>query len=127
MTSLPRSWQSWHKRVAHVHAAAEDVRFPNGSVITPDGKTLIVGETFGGQYTAWDIEPDMTLSNRRIWAKLDGHMPDGCCRDAAGAIWMSDVSNNQFCRVLEGGEITETIGVDGNAVACMPYERARCD
>lgn len=102
-----------------VHVAARDLMFPNGSVITPDDRTLIVGETFGGQYTAWDIEDDGSLSNRRIWAKLDGHVPDGCCLDADGAIWMSDVSNNRFCRVLDGGQITDTIEVDGMAVACM--------
>lgn len=99
--------------------AAEDLLFPNGSVITPDDRTLIVGESFGGRYTAWDIESDGTLVNRRIWAELDGHTPDGCCLDAAGGIWMSDVTNSRFCRVVEGGQITDTIPVDANAVACM--------
>jgi sugar lactone lactonase YvrE len=102
-----------------VAVAAEDLAFPNGSVITPDGSTLIVGETFGGRYTAWDIGPDGSLGNRRVWAALEGHTPDGCCLDAEGAIWMSDVVNNRFCRVHEGGKISETIGVDANAVACM--------
>lgn len=102
-----------------VHVAADDLMFPNGSVITPDDRTLIVGETFGGQYTAWDIEPDGSLTNRRIWAKVDGHAPDGCCLDADGAIWMADVSNRRFCRLHEGGEISETIEVDGLAIACM--------
>ena len=102
-----------------VFVAAEDLMFPNGSVITPDGSTLIVGESFGGQYTAWDIEADGSLSNRRIWAKIDGHVPDGCCLDADGAIWMGDVTNNRFCRVHEGGEISEMIEVDGAAVACI--------
>lgn len=102
-----------------VFVAAEDLMFPNGSVITPDGSTLIVGESFGGRYTAWDIGADGTLSNRRVWAKLDGHTPDGCCLDDEGAIWMSDVVNHRFCRVHEGGEISETIEVDGHAVACM--------
>jgi sugar lactone lactonase YvrE len=102
-----------------VHVAAEDLMFPNGSAITPDGRTLIVGETYGEQYTAWDIELDGSLTNRRIWAKLDGHVPDGCCLDADGAIWMADVTNNRFCRVHEGGEISDTIEVAGYAVACM--------
>ena len=102
-----------------VFVAAEDLMFPNGSVITPDDKTLIAGETFGGQYTAWDVEPDGSLTNRRIWAKVQGHVPDGCCLDEDGAIWMSDVSNNRFCRVHEGGGISETIAVDANAVACV--------
>jgi len=102
-----------------VHEAAADLMFPNGSVITADDKTLIVGETFGGRYTAFDIEPDMTLTNRRTWAKLDGYVPDGCCLDSDGAIWMSDVTNGRFCRLHEGGEISEVIQVDGAAVACI--------
>lgn len=102
-----------------VHEAAADLMFPNGAVITPDDKTLIVGETFGSRYTAWDIEPDMTLTNRRVWADVGGYVPDGCCLDSDGAIWMSDVTGGRFCRVHEGGEISEEIPVDGASVACM--------
>ena len=47
---------------------AEDMMFPNGMVITPDGKTLIVGETFGRRLTAFDIGADGSLANRRVWA-----------------------------------------------------------
>ena len=47
--------------------AAEDIDFPNGTVITPDGKTLIIGETFGGRLTAFDIGADGSLGNRRVW------------------------------------------------------------
>ncbi len=49
-----------------------DMDFPNGTVITPDGATLIVGETFGSKQTAFDVADDGTLSNRRVWAPLDG-------------------------------------------------------
>ena len=41
-------------------------------MITPDGATLIVGETIGGRYTAFDIGDDGSLSNKRSWAQLDG-------------------------------------------------------
>ena len=102
-----------------VHVAADDVWFPNGSVITPDDRTLIVGETFAGRYTAWDIAADGSLRNRRVWAELEGSTPDGCCLDADGAIWMADVVNRRFQRVHEGGEVSATIPVDGLAVACM--------
>ncbi len=47
-----------------VSAAATDLAFPNGTVITPDGSTLILGETFGRCLTAFDIGADGTLSNR---------------------------------------------------------------
>lgn len=102
-----------------VSEAAADLMFPNGAVITPDGSTLIVGETYGGQYTAWDIEGDGALSNRRLWAKLEGSTPDGCCLDAEGGIWMADFVGGRVARVVEGGEITEEIATGENAVACM--------
>ena len=49
---------------------AENVFFPNGTVITPDDKTLILGETFASCLTAFDINEDGTLANRRVWADL---------------------------------------------------------
>jgi len=97
---------------------ADDMMFPNGSVITPDGSTLIVGETFGGQYTAFDLGPDGFLSNRRVWAKAEGSAPDGCCLDSDGGIWMADVIGNRFARVVEGGEITHVVPTEMTAVAC---------
>ncbi len=99
--------------------AASDLMFPNGSVITPDGKTLIVGETYGGRYSAFDIADDGSLSGRRIWAEVEGSSPDGCCLDAEGAIWMADFRGRRVARVHEGGEISESIPTAGAAVACM--------
>ncbi len=102
-----------------VHEAADDLWFPNGMVITADGATLVVGETFGSRYTAFDIAADGSLGNRRIWAELAASSPDGCCGDAEGAIWMADFVGRRVARVLEGGEITRSIDTDQHAVACM--------
>jgi sugar lactone lactonase YvrE len=102
----------------NVQVVAEDLLFPNGTVITPDGKTLIIGETMATRLTAFDIAPDGMLSNRRVWAELPGRAPDGCCLDAEGAVWVASVLTNEFVRVREGGEILETIGVDRMAIAC---------
>lgn len=100
--------------------AAKDLQFPNGTVITPDGKTLIVGESFGARLTAFDIAEDGTLSGRRVWAQLDGDVPDGICLDEEGAIWLaSPVGKGGLLRVREGGEITERIAVEHDAFACM--------
>jgi sugar lactone lactonase YvrE len=100
--------------------AAEELQFPNGTVITPDGKTLIVGESFGGCLTAFDIAEDGTLDNRRSWAALEGAVPDGICLDEAGAIWVaSPVGEGGVLRVLEGGEVTDRIAVEHDAFACM--------
>jgi sugar lactone lactonase YvrE len=103
-----------------VHRAATGLKFPNGSVITPDGKTLVVGETRGNRLTAWDIAPDGALSNRRIWADLGNGFPDGICLDAEGAIWIADPRNKETIRVREGGEVTHRISTgDLGSFACM--------
>ncbi len=99
--------------------AAEGLRFPNGSVISPDGRTLIVGETLGSRYTAFDIGSDARLHGRRVWAELPGHFPDGCTLDADGGIWFADPVRSGFFRVVEGGEITDRVESDQPAFACM--------
>ncbi len=100
--------------------AAEDLRFPNGTVITPDGKTLIVGESFGGCLTAFDVAGDGTLDGRRVWARLDGAVPDGICLDEEGAVWVaSPIGKGGVLRVREGGEVTDRIAVEHEAFACM--------
>ena len=100
--------------------AAAGLAFPTGSVITPAGGTLIVGETRGHILSAWDRAADGGLSNRRVWADLDGGYPDGICLDAEGAVWVSDPRNKETIRVLEGGEVTERISTgDYGSFACM--------
>lgn len=103
-----------------VHRAATGLKFPNGSVITPDGRTLVVGETRGNCLTAWDIDSDGTLSNRRIWADLGANFPDGICLDEEGAIWVADPHLKETIRVREGGAVTHRISTgDLGSFACM--------
>lgn len=119
-----------------VQVVAEDLLFPNGSVITPDGRTLIVGETLGCRYTAFAIDSGGALSERRIWAQLAPTPtlgsyeetlpqvkvgPDGCGLDAEGAIWMADALGARCARVREGEGVVEEIAApDGLGVfACM--------
>ena len=101
-----------------ISIAAEDMQFPNGTVITPDGKTMIIGETFARRLTAFDIAADGALSNRRVWAELDKVAPDGICLDAEGAVWVASPRSNEFIRVLEGGVITRRIPVSNQGIAC---------
>jgi sugar lactone lactonase YvrE len=103
-----------------VTEAADELVFPNGAVITPDGRTLIVGETFASRMTAFDIAPDGGLSNRRPWAPLpERAVPDGCCLDAEGGIWVASPTTNDVIRLREGGEIAGRIVADQGCFACM--------
>ena len=104
-----------------VALAAEDLAFPNGSVITPDGSMLIVGETMGNRYTSFAIDDDGSLSQRRIWADVPRVAPDGCALDAEGRIWCADAFGKRCVLVEEGGRLVEEIEApDGLGVfACM--------
>lgn len=115
--------------VTHV---AQDMWFANGSVITDDG-VLLVDETFGNRVSAFDIEPDGSLSNRRTWAAFGGLpasrslgaalgalavAPDGCALDAEGALWIADALHGRVIRVLEGGQVAAEISVGTGVFAC---------
>jgi sugar lactone lactonase YvrE len=107
-----------------VHVLADDLLFPNGSVITRDGETLIVGETAGARYTALTLKPDGSVRDRAVWAQVAdtpelgplaetlpklGFAPDGCTLDSEGCIWAADAVGARCARVAEGGRIVDQI------------------
>jgi sugar lactone lactonase YvrE len=117
-----------------VAVAADQLGFPNGMVLLPDGRTLIVAETTMNRLSAFAITGD-TLSKRRDWAAFGSAptstavheiaqqsavLPDGICLDAEGAVWVADVTHQRLIRVIEGGRIVEERKTDGVSVfACM--------
>jgi sugar lactone lactonase YvrE len=101
------------------HRVAGGLAFPNGMAVTPDNSTLLVAESYGGVLTAYDIASDGDLSNRRVWAELDGAAPDGICIDAEGAVWFAEVPGQRCVRVREGGEVLQTITSELGCFACM--------
>jgi sugar lactone lactonase YvrE len=116
-----------------VHQVADDLWFPNGSVITDDN-VLIVDETFGNRISAFDIAPDGSLGARRDWARfgdtpptralaealpLGVVAPDGCGLDAEGLLWVADALHGRVIRVREGGEIVDEVSAGTGVFACM--------
>jgi sugar lactone lactonase YvrE len=99
--------------------AADDLAFPNGAVITDDGGTLIIAESMGGQLSAFDRLGDGTLTNRRVWASLEGVAPDGICLCADGTVWVANAGGSECVRVAEGGEIVERVVTSQGCFACM--------
>lgn len=101
--------------------AAADMGFPNGTVLLPGTRTLVVAESGGRCLTAFDIAPTGALSGRRTWSTLpDGAVPDGTCVDAQGAVWVASVGSSEFLRVTEGGIVTDVVPVPGRlAVDCV--------
>ena len=116
-----------------VTPVADDLMFPNGSVLTDDG-VLLVDETFGNRVTAFDVGADGSLSGRRVWAEFGpvpsstviGEAlpelvvaPDGCGLDAEGLLWIADAAHGRAVRVRAGGEIVEEVVVGTGVFACM--------
>src|SRR5262249_30643716 len=81
---------------------AGDIAFPNGMVITPDGRTLIISESFAGRLSAFGIDADGGLSGRRVFA--EGLGPDGICLDAEGAVWVG-TGGVSVARGAQGGTV----------------------
>ena len=102
-----------------IHTAAAGLRFPNGTVITPDGSTMIVAESLGRRLTAFDIGIDGALSNQRVWADLGDYVPDGICLDHTGAVWVADASGPRCIRAREGGEVLQVVDTEQPCYACM--------
>ena len=101
------------------HEAADDLHFPNGTVITEDGATLIIAESFGGRLSAFDRDADGVLTNRRVWAALTNVAPDGICLCADGSVWVANALAAECVRVAEGGEVLERVTTSRNCYACM--------
>jgi sugar lactone lactonase YvrE len=98
---------------------AEGFGFPNGMAVTADDSTLIVAESYNHCLTAFDIQPDGGLTNRRTWAHLgEQAAPDGICLDADGAVWYADVPNQHCVRVREGGAVLQTVAVGLGCFSC---------
>ena len=126
----------------------DNLLFPNGTVITEDGKNLIIGETLGAKLTSFDIEDNGELTNRKLWARTSPlfslliikflssmgfdlskvdfskysknlHVPDGICLDEKNGIWIASPTTKAVVRIEKGGNITDTINTPKGAFACM--------
>ncbi len=96
----------------------EQLLFPNGMVITDDGHTLVVAESFGQRLSAYTMNDDGSLTDPRVWADLRPNVPDGICLDAAGGIWVADPVNRGVMRVVEGTGPVDWIPTGRPAYAC---------
>lgn len=108
-----------------VSEAAAGLHFPNGCVITPDGRTLIVAETLAMRLTAFDIDRDGALANRRAWASLGMRAPDGICLDADGHVWIANAIAQECVLVAPGGVVVKTVATSQPCFACMLGGRDR--
>jgi gluconolactonase len=96
----------------HIQRVATNLQHPNGIGLTPDGKTLLVAETFAASLCGFPIRAPGELGERRPFAKLpSGYYPDGFCLDEEGYVLV--------CGVLGGGIIVfDPNGAQVDVIPC---------
>ncbi|WP_347056960.1 SMP-30/gluconolactonase/LRE family protein [Blastococcus sp. HT6-30] len=86
-------------------------------VLTPDGRTLVLAETYAAGLTAFDVAADGSLSGRRVFAELPGIAPGGICLDAEGQVWVATARSPEVLRVRDGGEVTGRVAVGSGSLS----------
>jgi gluconolactonase len=95
----------------HIRRVATNLQHPNGIGLTPDGKTLLVAETFAGTVCTFPIRAPGELGERRPFGTLpQGYRPDGFCVDEDGYVLV--------CGVLGGGIVV--FDPNGKQVDILP-------
>jgi len=96
---------------AYIRRVATDLQHPNGIGLTPDGKTLLVAETFAASLCAFPVRAPGKLGERQPFAALPpDYYPDGFCLDEKGYVLV--------CGVIGGGIIV--FDPDGTQIDLIP-------
>ena len=65
--------------------------FPNGILLSQDGTTLYVAESAANELWAFDVAPDGSVGNKRLFANTTGQ-PDGLTVDVAGSVYATNAT-----------------------------------
>jgi sugar lactone lactonase YvrE len=115
----PGALLTWQPGEDSATVAAADLDFPNGMAISADGAKFYIAETFGRRITAFDAAPGGRLTRRRVHAPLT-ERPDGLCLDAAGALWVPLLWQQEIQRVSSTGEVLDRIQFENErAISCV--------
>jgi sugar lactone lactonase YvrE len=102
---------------------AEGIHYANGVALSHDGRTLYVSEHLERQVLAYDVAADASLSNRRVFVRLDDietGVPgrgwevgtDGLAMDAAGNLYVAEYGAGHLLIVGPDAKLRATIDVD---------------
>lgn len=86
--------------------------FPNGIVLTPDGKKLYLGESKKNRVLVYDVMGPGKIGERKVFAELPvkegeqiDNQPDGMCLDAAGNLYVAHYGMRQVQVLSPSGKL----------------------
>ena len=75
----------------------KDFDMPNGIAFSPDEKTIYIADSGRPHHIrVFDVNPDGSLTNGKIFCTLDKGVPDGIRTDADGRLWSSAADGVQI-------------------------------
>lgn len=117
-----------------VHLVAEGLAFPNGIVLRPDGKTLLVGESGHNRILSYHLTAPGKAGGMRIFAdlptKAEGQIanePDGMCLDAEGNLYVAHYGMRQVQVISPAGRIMRRYGAGNLTTSNVAFGGPRMD
>jgi gluconolactonase len=101
------------------HLVDEGLAFPNGIVLRPDGKTLLLAESQKNRVLVYDVLPSGKVGPRRVFAELPkkdtdkgqiDNQPDGMCLDAVGNLYVAHYGMQQVQVLCPEGKLIRQYG-----------------
>jgi gluconolactonase len=97
------------------HLVADGLAYPNGIVLRPDGKTLLVDESWRNRVLAYPVLGPGRVGKMTVFAELppkgEGqveNMPDGMCLDTAGNLYVAHYGMRQVQVLSPEGKLLRT-------------------
>jgi gluconolactonase len=94
------------------HLVAEGLAYPNGIVLRPDGKTLLVGESKKNRILAYPVLGPGRVGKMTVFAELPAkageqidNQPDGMCLDRAGNLYVAHYGMRQVQVLSPAGKL----------------------
>jgi gluconolactonase len=116
------------------HLAASGLAFPNGIVLRPDGKRLLVGESHHNRILSYEVIAPGKLGKMTVFANLPtkgegqiGNEPDGMCLDAQGNLFVAHYGMRQVQVFSPQGKILRRYGAGNLTTSNVAFGGPRMD
>ena len=99
----------------------EGIEVTNGLGFSPDRKLLFHADSTTQAVWAYDVKPDRSVADRRIFAKVPEGWPDGLAVDAEGGLLVATVKSGEVVRFKPNGIVDYRMKVPAKFVTSVTF------